>query len=97
MTKRLFVVIVALLGLFLVGFHRVSAQTTPGPQVLGVVSEPGAEALGLHVYFVVTDAQGRPILGPQPGGCHHPGARRRQCAGAGQRGRSTEQRALSFC
>lgn len=64
MTKRLFVVIVALLGLFLVGFHRVSAQTTPGPQVLGVVSEPGAEALGLHVYFVVTDAQGRPILDP---------------------------------
>ncbi len=64
MAKRLFVIIAALLGLFLVGFHRVSAQTTPGPQVLSVVSEPGAEALGLHVYFVVTDAQGRPILDP---------------------------------
>lgn len=64
MTKRLFVLIAVLLGLFLMGFHRASAQTTPGPQVLGVVSEPGAESLGLHVYFVVTDAQGRPILDP---------------------------------
>ncbi len=64
MAKRLFVVIAALLGLTLVGFHRVGAQTTPGPQVLGVVSEPGAESLGLHVYFVVTDAQRRPIVDP---------------------------------
>lgn len=64
MAKRLFVIIAALLWLILVGFHRVSAQTIPGPQVLSVVSEPGAEALGLHVYFVITDAQGRPILDP---------------------------------
>ena len=36
-------------------------------RVLGVVSQPGAEWLGLDVYFVGTDAQGRPILQPNLG------------------------------
>ncbi len=64
MPKRLFAVIAAVLWLFLTGMLVAHAQSPVTPQVLGVVSHPGAESLGLDVYFVVTDADGRPILRP---------------------------------
>jgi len=40
------------------------AQAPITPQVLSAVAQPGADSLGLDVYFVVTDTQGRPILNP---------------------------------
>lgn len=64
MPKRLFAGLTAVLWLFLTGTLVAHAQSPVEPQVQGVVSQPGAESLGLDVYFVVTDAQGRPILEP---------------------------------
>lgn len=64
MAKKLFVVPVVVVWLLVAGNLVVNAQSTAGPQVLGVVSQPGSESLGLDVYFVMTDAQGQPILDP---------------------------------
>ena len=64
MPKRLFASLTAVLWLFLAGISVAHAQSPITPQVLGVVSQPGAESLGLDVYFVMTDAQGQPILEP---------------------------------
>ena len=64
MAKKLFVVPVVVVWLLVAGNLVVNAQSTAGPQVLGVVSQPGSESLGLDVYFVMTDALGQPILDP---------------------------------
>ena len=64
MRKKLLTGLTAVLWLFLVGILAAQAQSPIGPQVLGVVPLPGAESLGLDVYFVMTDAQGQPILEP---------------------------------
>ena len=64
MPKRLFAGLTAVLWLFLAGILVAQAQSPIEPQVQGVVSQPGAESLGLDVYFVVKDAQGNPVLEP---------------------------------
>lgn len=42
----------------------VYAQSPVTPQVISTVSQPGADSLGLEVYFVITDSEGRPVLEP---------------------------------
>lgn len=64
MTKRMLASLVAAFCLFSLVALAAQAQAPITPQVLSVVAQPGQESLGLDVYFVVTDAQGRPILDP---------------------------------
>ena len=63
MTKKLFAGLMLLLTLLPL-YTVASAQAPVTPQVISTVSQPGADALGLEVYFVVTDADGRPVLEP---------------------------------
>lgn len=64
MTKRILAGLGALFVLFWVAVLAVSAQAPVSPQVISTVSYPGAEGLGLDVYFVVTDSNGQPVLEP---------------------------------
>lgn len=64
MTTRMLASLIAAFCLFSLGALSAQAQAPITPQVLSVVEQPGQESLGLDVYFVVTDAQGRPILDP---------------------------------
>lgn len=64
MTKRMLASLFAAFCLFSLVVLTAQAQAPITPQVLSVVAQPGQESLGLDVYFVVTDAQGRPILDP---------------------------------
>lgn len=62
MTKRILAGLGALFVLFFVAAFAVSAQAPVSPQVISTVAHPGAEGLGLDVYFVVTDGDGQPVL-----------------------------------
>lgn len=64
MAKKLVVILAVVMCLLVAGDLAVDAQSTAGPQVLSVVSQPGSESLGLDVYFVITDDQGQPVLDP---------------------------------
>lgn len=64
MTKRMLASLIAAFCLFSLIALAAQAQAPITPQVLSVVEQPGQESLGLDVFFVVTDAQGRPIVDP---------------------------------
>ncbi|MEI2692970.1 MAG: VWA domain-containing protein [Anaerolineae bacterium] len=64
MTKRMFASLIVAFCLFSSMARAAQAQAPITPQVLSAVAQPGANSLGLDVYFVVTDTQGRPILNP---------------------------------
>lgn len=61
-SSLLIVVLVGLLGS--ARLPSVAAQAPGGIQVLGTVSTPGEESLGLDVYFVTVDGAGRPVKRP---------------------------------
>ncbi len=64
MTMRMLAILIAAFCLFSLVPLATQAQAPITPQVLSVVEQPGQEALGLDIYFVVIDAQGRPIRDP---------------------------------